>query len=848
MRFKRTKSNCVSCPLDGNNKVYGEGPENPKIFFIGEAPGAEEDVMKKPFVGKAGDFFNWGLHKADILRHRTWVTNVLCCRPLNNKITSEDSLQALECCKPGLIEELNFFKHNLKVICTLGKTAMNTMDISGGITALRGSVFGEHLPTIPTYHPSYLNRMSYNKRDDSVNFKYVWISDLLKVKKISESGWIAPKENFILSPSVNDLAGWIIDAQENQDLIAVDIETFNHDVDVIGLATGSESAISIPFVIKDKGKLFSYWGNETDKVIKMIEALFFTNKLMFQNALFDVRELLEREWKIPFRNIKHDTMLLHHAISPELPHDLGFIVSLYGSTPYWKGDAGEAGTIERWTYNLRDCVVLHQVLPGLLEELHETHTDKIYLKESILLIKPIIKMMMNGFSYDEKALNKWIRKLKKIQAEIILDLFKVGKLPEGFNLSADDDVRYFLYNILPSKLKNLDEKLKSKKRKDTIVYKELEDKIILRDKTEQIYKPKTFGRRTPTGKLKVDKQGRLGLKRQLNNRLFSIQGFKKPTDGHKLELKNIRKLNKWLDIFEDYKTNQKFITTYARFETGEDGKVHTSLLIHGTSTGRLASRDPNLQNPPKKISGIRKAFIASPGCILLAADYSNLEVRVLAYEANDEVLIQALEAGINIHDLNTEQLFGLTKKDPLWKSCRDATKVFFFGGTAYGGSLTEIYDKVLLRAPEANLSFKKFKSLIEQIEHDHPAIVEYKESITKYVKKYRKIENFAGRVRILMGSERDIIKQGLNYKPQSGAASIINQATIRIDNILDDRNLKTKMILQVHDELLFDVVEEELEIMKVIIKTEMEKQVNFRGILRSFPVDITTGKTWGDLE
>ena len=548
-------------------------------------------------------------------------------------------------------------------------------------------------------------------------------------------------------------------------------------------------------------------------------------------------------------------MLLHHAISPELPHNLPFIVSIYGDTPYWKdtlknrnGSILEIDNEELRTYNLRDCIVLHQVLPGLLEELYETHTDKIYLKESILLIKPIIKMMMNGFSYDEKALNKWIRKLKKIQAEIILDLFKVGKLPEGFNLSADDDVRYFLYNILPSKLKNLDEKLKSKKRKDTIVYKELEDKIILRDKTEQIYKPKTFGRRTPTGKLKVDKQGRLGLKRQLNNRLFSIQGFKKPTDGHKLELKNIRKLNKWLDIFEDYKTNQKFITTYAKFKTGEDGKVHTSLLIHGTSTGRLASRDPNLQNPPKKISGIRKAFIASPGCILLAADYSNLEVRVLAYEANDEVLIQALEAGINIHDLNTEQLFGLTKKDPLWKSCRDATKVFFFGGTAYGGSLTEIYDKVLLRAPEANLSFKKFKSLIEQIEHDHPAIVEYKESITKYVKKYRKIENFAGRVRILMGSERDIIKQGLNYKPQSGAASIINQATIRIDNILDDRNLKTKMILQVHDELLFDVVEEELEIMKVIIKTEMEKQVNFRGILRSFPVDITTGKTWGDLE
>lgn len=876
MRFRRTCSG--KCPLSDRTRVWGEGPESASLALLGEAPGADEDREGHPFVGKAGRFLNWGLFKAGINRGGCYVLNVINCRPPNNRFNSPEGETAQHCCRKGFEEELEELRRRgLKVIIALGVNAMNALGIRGSIKKIRGSVYEWNgFFVLPTYHPAYFQHMKYTRNDVGVDLKLAWVADLRKAKQIAQEGYNPPKEDFNVRPNLNDVATFIHDALHSERLVAVDIETaplpgstsYDSHLVVVGLALDDSRAISVPFLSKG-GK--PYWSNgDLSKVRGLLNELFERKKkLIFQNALFDVPKLQDYGFEIDFSSVAHDTMLLHHAISPELPHDLGFIVSLYGMTPYWKaevleriGQLLEEDDSKVRTYNLRDCVVLPQILPGLLEDLEESGASEIYYKESLPLLGPVGEMIRNGIKIDINELRKYKKELQDRLMGIDKKLWEIGGLPQKivrhdtskvleadvFNLDSPEDLRWFLFGIRPSKLKRLqdleaydDPERKRPLKKDTKKYTEL---LALQQLSEitPIVELKGFrGRRTDNGAVSTNEQGLLSLQLFVQNHIASL---KTPAKKQTYEV-----LLKWLSFFYKHRKTAKLLSTYTSYPVKNDGRVHTQLLIHGTVTGRIASRAPNLMNIPKKEVEARRVFVPKDGHTFLTADYTNIEVWILAYESQDELLLQQLKDGINIHDENTKILFNIGPEDALWSIGRRAAKIFQFGGIQYGGGDREIYEKVILEAPELSLTFSEFVEAHRRWTQAHPGYADWKRMLQRNVlnpqhASYRKAITATGRVRTLMGTERDILKEVLNTPIQGGAASIINRAMIRLYHRL--KPLKSRMILQIHDELLLEVWRPELAEVKKTVREEMERPVNWHGEMVSFKTEQKTGSSWKD--
>jgi len=866
MRFIRSLSNCTTCPLRDRTRVHGEGPDGAPLLLLGEAPGRDEDEQGRPFVGAAGRVLNWGLAQAGLHRSGLYLTNVLSCRPPDNRFDSDEGETAQVHCLHGFEEEIGFLrKEGMKVLLSLGANATHALGLSEPITKIRGSVYErDGYVIIPTYHPAYLARMRYAKKDSAVDLSAVWIADLKKAKYISSHGWHPPKEHFELFPTIQDLRSFATHAIVCKSLLAVDIETTGFDPDraeivVVGLADSAEHCVSVPFI--EQGN-FPYWSNgELMEVRRLLDKIFSTCPLMFQNALFDVPFLRKKGFKVGYENVKHDTLLLHHAISPELPHNLGFIVSIYGSTPYWKGDfLTRTGTILEMddtvlrTYNARDCVVLHQVLGPMLEDLDESGTAAVYNHESLPLLNPVGAMIERGIRVDEAKLSSYKRSLEKRLREVGTKLYDGGRLPVAFNLDSGDDLRYFLFGNAPAKfgrLKDLtptiDPKTGKEKslRKDTKKYAELLALQTIKDQVHPMVNLRSFrGRTTDSGKCSTNDQGLLSLQLHLQNRIGEIDRLKQPTQEHRNEREAITALLSWLEQFREYRRLGKLLSTYTRYPTWQDKRIHTRLMIHGTATGRLSSSEPNLQNIPKKDIEAREPFVPAEGYVFLSADYVNLEVWVLALESQDEALLTQLRNGINIHDENTKLLFGLTPESPNWKIARRAAKIFQFGGIQYGGSDREIYEKVILEAPSLALTFSSFVNAKYRWTQAHQGYAQWARKVQRQAVETRRVEIAGGRVRTVYGAERDIQKQALNSPIQGGAAHVVNQATIRIHERMKD--MKSGLVLQIHDELLFEVWVDELGKVQHLVKEEMERPVDWRGVSVVFPSEQQVGKSWAD--
>jgi len=199
----------------------------------------------------------------------------------------------------------------------------------------------------------------------------------------------------------------------------------------------------------------------------------------------------------------------------------------------------------------------------------------------------------------------------------------------------------------------------------------------------------------------LDAQGRIGLLKHLNNRLVTLSKLKE-TEEHNLEKQGIEEMIDWLGLFSEYQKIKKLESTYTDFPVAKfDGRVHSSFSTIGTATSRLASRDPNLQNIPKKGFGARtrEVFVTAPGNCFVSFDYDNLEFGTMAYETGEPNFIEIFEKGLNVHDINTKEYFGIDPASPDWKPVREAAKIFQFGGVQYGGSDVAILSQILLKVP-----------------------------------------------------------------------------------------------------------------------------------------------------
>ena len=274
------------------------------------------------------------------------------------------------------------------------------------------------------------------------------------------------------------------------------------------------------------------------------------------------------------------------------------------------------------------------------------------------------------------------------------------------------------------------------------------------------------------------------------------------------------------------------------------GRVHTHYNQAGTSTGRLSSRDPNLQNIPvrhEEGKKIRDAFIAPPGCVMLSADYSQIELRIMAHLSKDPGLVAAFEQGLDVHRSTAAEVFGVPLEQVTPELRRRAKAINF--GLMYGMSAFGLAQQLGIESKEAQEHMKVYFERYPSVQH-------YMHQARELAAKQGYVETLFGRrvfvpdinskqVQLRHAAERAAVNAPL----QGTAADIIKLAMIRVDQWIKQSQLPVVLIMQVHDELLFEVNESVLDAARTAIVSHMEHAVEL-----SVPlvVDAGVGKNWGE--
>ena len=350
----------------------------------------------------------------------------------------------------------------------------------------------------------------------------------------------------------------------------------------------------------------------------------------------------------------------------------------------------------------------------------------------------------------------------------------------------------------------------------------------------------------------------VGSPRQLGDVLFNKLNLPKPVKYGKG-----RTISTAVDVLEtlavdhpiarmvlDYRQLTKLKSTYVdtlpALIDRNTKRVHTTFAQTGTATGRLSSANPNLQNIPIRTElgrGIRAAFIAEPGHVLLTADYSQIELRLLAHFSRDPLLVEAYRRGDDIHTLTASQVFGVPPLMVTPDHRRQAKVVNF--GIVYGLSPFGLSQNLGIDTSEAKLFITNYFDT-------YKGVRAFIDKTLEEARRDLKVKTLHGRIRPIPdinsknSNQRGFAERtAVNTPLQGTAADLIKIAMIRIDALLHERGLKSRMTLQVHDELVFEVPEKEVETMQSLVREQMEK---VHALAVPLLVEMGVGANWRDLD
>ncbi|HDN79144.1 MAG: DNA polymerase I [Chloroflexi bacterium] len=350
--------------------------------------------------------------------------------------------------------------------------------------------------------------------------------------------------------------------------------------------------------------------------------------------------------------------------------------------------------------------------------------------------------------------------------------------------------------------------------------------------------------------------------RQLSEALFgklgiSAQGIPKTKSGHYSTsadvLEKLRGRHPVVELLLEHRHLAKIKSTYAdalpKMVNPATGRVHTSYNQTGTVTGRLSSSEPNLQNIPTRTDvgkAVRKAFIAEEGWLLLSADYSQVELRILAHITGDEGLLEAFRKGEDIHASTASAILDVPI-DQVTPDMRRLAKTVNFG-IIYGMSAYGLAEQTGLTPEEAH-------EFIQNYFARYPKVKEYVETTKAKARQEGYVETLLGRRRYFPELAPDskahhtvkaaAERMAINAPIQGSAADIIKIAMVRLHKALKERKLRSRIILQVHDELVLEVPEEEMKEVPSLVKQVMEGAYELKAPLK---VDLEVGKNWGELK
>ncbi|MHB8259188.1 MAG: DNA polymerase I [Bacteroidia bacterium] len=568
---------------------------------------------------------------------------------------------------------------------------------------------------------------------------------------------------------------------------------FCFDSETTSLNTFEAEIVGLSFSVKVNEAYyvpFPESQTEAQSIINEFKPLFEdeTKTLIGQNIKYDLQVL--KNYHIEIKNKLFDTMIAHFLIQPEGRHNMNALAETYLNYSPIKietliGKKGKNQTSMRMAdinaikeYAAEDADVTLQLEKVFAPKLKDNNLEKLFKEVEVPLVQVLADMEREGVRLDAQVLNDYSVELQK---EIVLIDDEIQKLAgTPFNVSSPKQVGEILFEYL---------------------------KII--------DKPK----KTKTGQYSTGEEV-----------------LAKLTHKHPI-------VAKILEYREAMKLKNTYVDTLPLLVNAKTGRLHTSYNQVVAVTGRLSSDNPNLQNIPVRTERgryIRKAFIPrDENHILLSADYSQIELRIVASISKDPNMCEAFCLGKDIHTATAAKVYGIAESE-VTKEMRYKAKSVNFG-IIYGQGAFGLSENIGVSRAEA-------KQLIDTYFKEYASIKQYMEDTLTFAQKHGFVQTLLGRKRWLpdITSNNAVVRgyaerNAINAPIQGSAADMIKVAMITIQQELKKQSFKSKMILQVHDELVFDVEKTELESLKPLIETHMKNALPLNVPIE---VSIGTGANW----
>ncbi len=563
------------------------------------------------------------------------------------------------------------------------------------------------------------------------------------------------------------------------------------DTETTGLNTLNADLIGLAFCFEENTAFYvTINAGEEQNIVNEFKLFFENNNIekIAQNLKFDYKILFK--YKIKLTGPYFDTMIAHYLIAPDQRHNIDILAqnylnyktisieSLIGKKGKNQLNMRHVDIDKICQYACEDVDITFKLKNVFKPILKKNDLENLFNKIELPLIPVLAKMEIEGIKINSNTLKDFSKDLENRILELNENIIILAGIK--FNISSP---------------KQLGE--------------------ILFEKLKLIEKPK----KTKTGQYSTSEET-----------LLKLKGKHKIIDDI-LEFRQLQKLK------------STYVDTLPLLASKDTNRIHTTYQQTITSTGRLSSTNPNLQNIPirsDKGREVRKAFVPkNEDYTLLAADYSQIELRLMAHLSKDDSMIYAFQNNEDIHQSTASKVFQIEKNE-ISREQRSQAKMVNFG-IIYGISAFGLSQRL-------NIKRSKAKEIIDSYFFQYPKVKEYMERSIEIARERGYVETIMGRKRILKDiNSRNAIVRGysernaINAPIQGSAADIIKLSMIEVQNSLLSKNLKSKMLLQVHDELIFDAHKEELVSLKSIIKEKMEKIIQISVPLE---VDIGTGVNW----
>ena len=506
-----------------------------------------------------------------------------------------------------------------------------------------------------------------------------------------------------------------------------------------------------------------------------------------QNIKYDM--LVLSHYGVEVKGKMFDTMIAHYVLQPELRHNMDYLAEIYlnyqtihieeliGAKGKNQGNMRNLPPDAIYEYACEDADITLQLKEVLEKELEEQGVSTLFYNIEMPLVPVLVYMEKNGVCVDTQALKETSLHFTARMKQLEEEVHELAGV--AFNIASPKQVGEVLF-----------------------------------DRLQIVSKAK----KTKTGQYVTSEEV-----------LESLRGKHKIV-GKILEHRGLKKLL------------STYIDALPLLIHPETGKIHTSFNQTVTATGRLSSSNPNLQNIPIRNEDgkeIRKAFIPEEGCEFFSADYSQIELRIMAHLSSDKNMVEAFQEGDDIHAATAAKIYKIDIKE-VTREQRSKAKTANFG-IIYGISVFGLAERMNVPRSEA-------KELIDGYFETYPQIKEYMDKSIAVARENGYIETIFGRKRYLpdIHSHNAVVRgyaerNAINAPIQGSAADIIKVAMVRIYERFKEENIRSKMILQVHDELNFSVYPEEREKVQQIVIEEMEKAYPMQVPLRA---DCDWGKNW----